>query len=335
MRVGATLTILESLLFQCQEIFYQGNKNFVLEKDNYSLEKRFKVPFGDNQFSSKLAKKIIALGLGILPIQSNFVFPVRGDVQEVSIQQGVTSIDGEAARIYQKGLETQSDGDLSYAQDLFEQVVQVEPTYIDAWNSLGNVLISRGILDQGLLCYKKALSLNPPPNEKWVILLNKASVELALKNYDTALRDLQFAEKFGGAQPSILTNKAVALSMQGDWTTSNQIFEKVISSADRTALPWWLRYSMSLLETNRGAEAIAYLQRTLNRFPDESECLAFGVALYTYMGQREEASRYWKKMSDNDRATFQSEGFISSKLSWGPKSIAAFQDFLSSKYSKI
>jgi hypothetical protein len=30
----------------------------------------------------------------------------------------------------------------------------------------------------------------------------------------------------------------------------------VISTADRNALPWWLRYSMALLETNRGEHDI-------------------------------------------------------------------------------
>ena len=109
-----------------------------------------------------------------------------------------------------------------------------------------------GNLQQALLCYKKAISLYPPKDTLSVILLNKAAIELSLGENIKALKDLEIAEKISGPLPTIVTNKAVALSIIGKWNEASDLFETVISSGDRNALPWWLRYSMSLLETSRG-----------------------------------------------------------------------------------
>ena len=160
--------------------------------------------------------------------------------------------DGETARIFRKALQCESDGDLAEAQDFFQQVIEVEPDYIYGWSNLGNVLTSRGNLNEALLCYKKAISLYPPRESLSAIVLNKASIEMALGQTEAAIKDLDAAERLAGPQPSILTTKAVALTNDGRWLDASQIFEKVISTADRNALPWWLRYSMTLLETNRG-----------------------------------------------------------------------------------
>ena len=157
------------------------------------------------------------------------------------------------------------------AQDLYTQVVGAYPNFSPAWADLGNVLTTRGNLNDALLCYKKALSLKPKRENIATILLNKAAIEQATGDSNLALKDLELAERIAGPLPAIITNRAVVLSNTGQWTEANTLFEKVINTADRNALPWWLRYSMSLLECNRGTEAVAFLQRTLNRFPDETE----------------------------------------------------------------
>lgn len=198
----------------------------------------------------------LLFGMSPLPVQvpaasaaeaSKVNLPAKKEVKKGSI-----TIEGEAGRIYRKALQCESDGDLIEAQNFFQQVVEVEPDFIYAWSNLGNVLTSRGNLNEALLCYKKAISLYPPRESLSAIVLNKASIEMALGRTDEAIKDLDAAERLAGPQPSILTTKAVALTNEGRWSDASTIFEKVISTADRNALPWWLRYSMALLETNRG-----------------------------------------------------------------------------------
>jgi tetratricopeptide (TPR) repeat protein len=120
----------------------------------------------------------------------------------------------------------------------------------------------------------------------------------------------------------------VAFSNEGDWQKAAELFETVISSADRYALPWWLRYSMSLLETSRGMESVAFLQRTLNRFPDEAECKAYAAALYTSLGASVEAKKYWNELSVEEKKNFATENYLVEKVKWGPVAIKNLKKIL-------
>lgn len=158
--------------------------------------------------------------------------------------------------------------------------------------------------------------------------VNKAAVEASLGKSEEAMKDLSIAERISGPDPTILTNKAVALSNIGQWEEASNIFGKVISTADRNALPWWLRYSMALLETDRPMEGVAFLQRTLNRFPDEAECKAFAAALYTAMGSRDEALRYWQSIPAPEKEQYLQSDFVSTTLHWGPIANKNFNKFI-------
>lgn len=92
---------------------------------------------------------------------------------------------------------------------------------------------------------------------------------------------------------------------------------------------------MSLLEVGRSIEGVAFLQRTINRFPEEPECKAFACALYTSLGQLLEAGRYWQQMSLEDRNTYSQSNYVRDTLIWGPKAVNSFDQFLQSKYSKV
>ena len=235
-----------------------------------------------------------------------------------------------------KGKQNEADGSIAEAQQLYEEVVQTEPDFVYGWSSLGNVLTAKGNLDQALLCYKKAISLKPPSEELSNLLLNKASIELATERLDDALRDLTVAENLGGKSVNqIRTVRAVALSNEGRWNEASSIFELVIQSAEKNALPWWLRYSMSLLETNRGIEAIGYLQRTMSSFPQEAECKAFAAALYTSQGSGAEGAKYWNRLSQEDKTIYGDLQFVKTKLKWGPIASDAMKQFVNSKFSPM
>jgi len=314
----------------------------------FSWKSASKARASKSQVQGRLASScLVSFGLfvGVLPtpllpfeLSRPPIASAAEDKRSETIIRGITSVEGEAARIFRKARQIESDSatglsDKKEAQELYEQLVEAEPTFIYAWSNLGNVLVSEGFLDDALLCYKKAISLSPPRDSLGIILLNQASVEMSLGQSKEALRDLMLSERISGPLPAILTNKAVLLSNQGKWDEAAQIFEKVISTADRNALPWWLRYSQSLLETGRGIEAVAFLQRTLNRFPEETECKAFAVALYSSLGTKIEGQRYWLQMSPEEREMYSKDGFVKDKLLWGPKSISSFRLFLTSGYA--
>ena len=210
-----------------------------------------------NGLSRRAASALLTFGVlssQYFPTDSASAAPDQ-QIERVKVG-GKTSVDGEAAKSFRQGIQCESDGELADAQNYYEQVISVEPDFIYAWANLGNVLTSRGNLEQALLCYKKALSLYPPKETIGVVILNKAAVELSLGRNEEAIKDLDIAERVGGPTQQILTTKAVAYTYDGKWQEAGEIFEQVISSADRNALPWWLRYSMALLETSRGTASV-------------------------------------------------------------------------------
>lgn len=289
-----------------------------------------------------VARAVVGLGLGfgVCPQLGGLSLPL-GDQMFIARADsdgdgaGLEELDGEPLRIFMKAQSAMSDGDFPAAQGFFEQVVEVVPNAIYAWSNLGNVLVSQGNLDQALLCYKKAISLHPRRDQLGLIVLNRASVEMGMGKNEAAIRDLEAAERLTGPTPEIVTTRAVALSNNGEWDKAATLFEEIIKTSDRDALPWWLRYSESLLETGRGTEAVAFLQRTLNRFPYEDDCKGFAVALYSSLGAKDEAQRYWKTMGETARSQYTDSSFQQTKLRWGPKTIAGFNSFMESKYAKI
>ena len=247
------------------------------------------------------------------------------------LKAGISQIEGEALRLFRKARQCESDGLFKDAQELYEQVVQAYPDFIYGWANLGNVLTQQGNLKEGLLCYRKSLSLRPSGEQLSVILLNTASTELSLGLVDLAVRDIGLAEQVSGPTPIILTNKAVALTQSQKWEEGVKVFEKVFKTSEKDALPWWLRYSMALLETGRGAESVAYLQRTLQRYPYETEVKAFATALYTSLGSVKEANRYWEQMKPEEQAQYSDILFLKDALKWGPRATEAMSDFERSK----
>jgi tetratricopeptide (TPR) repeat protein len=242
----------------------------------------------------------------------------------------VTKLDDEAEIIFRKGRQLESNGEYFDAQKCYEQVIEAEPTYVYAWSGLGNVLTAQGNLDEALLCYRKSLSLAPPKEEKAIVLLNKAAIEVSINRVEDALIDLNLAQRSGCSEAKLAPLRAVVYSNIGDWKKANEIFNTVISTSDRDALPWWLRYSMSLLETSRAMEAVAFLQRTINRYPYIEECNAFATALYSFLGSPLEARRYWDKISVEEQSKYKDDAFLQTKLHWGDKSRQALKSFLGS-----
>lgn len=273
-----------------------------------------------------IASIVLAQCLGFAPLA---LLAAKAEESKPLAAVGKTEIDGEASRIFRKARQIESDGDEATALKLYEQLVQAEPSFVYGWSNLGNTLAATGSLDEALICYKKAISLRPPKEPLAVIILNKASVENALDHFEVALKDLSYAEAIDGSTQTVLSNKAVTLSKLGRWKEACDIFESIISSADRYALPWWLRYAMALLETDRGMESVAYLQRVLNRFPDEAEVKAFAAALYYNLGSPAESARYWASVPDADRVQYTKE-FVENKLRWGSRAVSSYSDFLRS-----
>jgi tetratricopeptide (TPR) repeat protein len=141
-----------------------------------------KLSFPFLRVAGKAATLLVSATLSVMPPS-----PVMASQSLSPPVKGKQVLDGEVSRIFLKARRLESEGDFQEAQRLYEEVISVEPTFIYSWANLGNVLVSEGTLNQALLCYKKAISLQPPKEQLGVILLNKASLELSIGDLSIAI----------------------------------------------------------------------------------------------------------------------------------------------------
>jgi tetratricopeptide (TPR) repeat protein len=50
----------------------------------------------------------------------------------------------------------------------FEKTIELNPSYSNAWISLGNLANARGDAQQQIICYKKAASLGHTQAQEWL-----------------------------------------------------------------------------------------------------------------------------------------------------------------------
>jgi Flp pilus assembly protein TadD len=63
-----------------------------------------------------------------------------------------------------KGVIYARRGDYLLAEEQFQQVIGLDPLNAPAWSNLGNVSLNTGRLDQAILHYERAISINPEYN---------------------------------------------------------------------------------------------------------------------------------------------------------------------------
>lgn len=292
----------------------------------------WKLPWSESTMNIKHISRFFVQTAASLAIINTY--PIQ---RSFSSEIGTVVVDGDVRRAFNKASLLETSGDFSEAQAIYEEIVETVPEFVYGWSNLGNVLTAQGYLKDALLCYKKALSLRPPSDGLSLILLNKAAVEMTLGDNDLAYNDIKRAENVNGISKELQINEAVVLSRLDRFHEANAIFDQVINTADRNPFPWWIRYSLSLVEDNRGMEAVAFTQRLLNRFPEEPECNAFAAALYTALGggSSGDGVMYWKKLSVEDQVKYSDIDFLRTKLFWGPRSVAGMVKFQSKLLKSI
>lgn len=67
-------------------------------------------------------------------------------------------------QLYQQGNTAQSRGNFPEAENIFRQVINIDPDNAGAYNNLGNALSDQGKLEKAISSYQKANLLLPESN---------------------------------------------------------------------------------------------------------------------------------------------------------------------------
>ncbi len=98
----------------------------------------------------------------------------------------------EAQALFNQGKQQDMKGNLLGAIAYYDQALQIQPDYHQAWNNRGNALSDLGQFEQAIGCFDQALKIQPDVHQAWYNRGNTLSYlgqfEQAIASYDKALQ---------------------------------------------------------------------------------------------------------------------------------------------------
>jgi len=96
-----------------------------------------------------------------------------------------------AKSLHNMGLDIHlAEGDRQEAISAVEEAIEMEPFYVDAWVTLGNISNSTGSVDRALECYTKAIQLQPNDGRGYY---NRGRINMARRLFDEGVGDFTSA----------------------------------------------------------------------------------------------------------------------------------------------
>ena len=170
----------------------------------------------------------------------------------------------QASEYFQLAQNLVNQGKISDAIICYRRAIQLQPTLIDAYLNLGKLLSKAGANDKALRCYQEGIKYNPQNHQLYFHLglcfTQQSNWEAAINCYQQAL---QIKSDYWEA----LHNLGGALSSQRLWSEAINVYRRAIKL--KPDLPWsYNDLALVLLQANRAEEAIVILRKAISLKPD-------------------------------------------------------------------
>jgi predicted O-linked N-acetylglucosamine transferase (SPINDLY family) len=125
-----------------------------------------------------------------------------------------------------KGLAHHKNGDLEKAENLYREVLKINPNSFDALNLLGSIEGKKNNYEESLNLFDKAVSINPN-NES--IYNNRANVLISLGRHNEALDNYNYAISLNPKYAEALNNRGSLYQKLDNPSKARQSFEQALS----------------------------------------------------------------------------------------------------------
>lgn len=157
-----------------------------------------------------------------------------------------------------------SEGEFREAAELFQKVVEADPSNFGAWNDLGLCLMKLNEPDEALNAFEKSIEVNPEFSHGWLqkgnlLLTEKGEIDEALKCY----------EKAAELKPELLQawqNLGNTHLKKGNYEEAIDCFDKAVELNDEYYMAW-LSKSQALHAVGESEEAEKCLKKAYDLNP--------------------------------------------------------------------
>jgi protein O-GlcNAc transferase len=225
----------------------------------------------------------------------------------------------------QSALKYYQDGNLQRAENIYEEILSIQPDNIDVLYSLSRIFFQNKHYDSAMDCFQKILRLNPTDacaySNLGIILQEKGELGKALSCYQRAIEfDRNFADAYN--------NAGLALQKQGELDKAIHYYQKAIGcnpnfvgahcnlgnlfrdndQFDKAIICYqkalflnpnlataYDSIGICLYKKGKLNEAIAHYQKAIDIDPNYPGAYSNLGLVFQYMGQLENAIKYYSK----------------------------------------
>lgn len=174
----------------------------------------------------------------------------------------------------------------------FDKAIEINPDSNSTLINKGATLAELRKYDEALTCYEKSLKINPNSDEAWT---NKGTALINLGKYDEALNCYNKALEINSNSDDACTNKGAVLDTLGE-------YEKAIACHDKSLelnsnnLNAWANKGISLINICEYEESLKCYEEALKINPNDDGALTNKGVVLTELG------RYWEAHACHEKA---------------------------------
>lgn len=214
-------------------------------------------------------------------------------------------------------------GDLEKANQLFSELIQLEPENASVWSNRGSVRISLKMYEEARADLTKAVQLAP---QAPVPFLNRAIALEALGRYDEAIADCKTAIENDPEEYAAWFNL-------GNVDARVNKYDDALAAYGRASLlapgiaGYRLKEALVLFQVKRSEEARKLMQGLVRKYPNYAEAHAALAAVLWSVGERSRAEEQFSEATKRE-PLYADIRWINSELLWPPNMVTAMKDFL-------
>jgi len=203
-----------------------------------------------------------------------------------------------------KGSSLKNLGLLDEAIVCFNKAIEINPSSVVAWHNKGVTLTMQELYLKAINCYNEALKIDKNHASS---LSGKAGLLLEQEKYDEAIHYFDLALRVDSDQKDTWANKGLTLSKTGKWSEAIYCYKKCLEIDPEHAYAWY-NMGLCLGSLNKLDEEIECLNKAVKYNPDNSLAWFIKAHAEEIIGRIEDAFNsykfFCKTTSDNDRIEF-------------------------------
>jgi len=171
-------------------------------------------------------KKAAGKSLPLLPLATQ-----KGEAPLKSIgveQEGVKdrTLTSDVLNHFNSGVHFYNQRELSKAIQAYQKVIELDPTYVEAYNNLGIIYQMVGDMDRAFGAYQKSTEINPRYEKGY----NNLGILLFLKGrYEEAVEVFQKALAINSNNIESHINLGILFKKKGEWEKATESYQKALA----------------------------------------------------------------------------------------------------------